>query len=127
MRNSVEAGSTGRILDSIDVMPAEFYVVMDKFGKLIADPEAMRRFITYPGVNDVLADTHFLDLVHDPEVQEIVRSQNGSALIKHPKMLEAVKDPGLLAKLQKIDINKALDYALTPPKAGATPAPVSRT
>jgi hypothetical protein len=123
LKKSIEAGGTGKILKSIDVMPAEFYEVLDKLGKLIADPEAMRRFITYPGVNDVLVDAHFLGLVQDPEVQEIARSQDGASLIKHPKMLEAVKDPGLLAKLQKIDINKALDYALTPPKAGATPAP----
>jgi hypothetical protein len=124
LKNSIEAGDTGKILDAIDVMPPEFYRIMDKFGRLIADPEAMRRFITYPGVDEVIADTHFLELAHDPEVQDIVRSQNGGALIHHPKLVEAVKDPGLLAKLQKIDIEKALDYALNPPKPAITPAPV---
>jgi hypothetical protein len=122
LKLSVEAGSTGKFLDSVDVMPTEFYTLLERFGKLLADPEAMRRFITCPQLSEVLADSHFLELVKDPEVQEIVRSQNNNALMSHPKMLEAVKDPGLLAKLQKIDINKALDYALNPPKPAPTPA-----
>jgi len=120
LKKSVEAGDTGRIFESVDVMPREFYWMMDKFGKLVADPEAMRRFIAYPEVHEVLADPQFLALIRDPEIQEIVRSHDSGSLMSHPKMLQAVKDTGLLAKLQKIDINKALDYALAKP--AATPA-----
>ncbi|MGH8047080.1 MAG: hypothetical protein ACREKL_07525, partial [Chthoniobacterales bacterium] len=100
--------------------------LLDRLGQLVASPEAMRRFITYPGIDDVLVDAHFLDIAQDAEVQEMVRSQNTSGLLTSPKMMDAVKDPGLIAKLQKIDIEKALDYALNPPKPAATPTPKSQ-
>jgi hypothetical protein len=35
--------------------------------------------------------------------------------VNNPKLREALKDPSLIGKLQKIDIEKALDYALSPP------------
>lgn len=123
LKKSVEAGDTGRVLDSLDVMPEEFYRVIGKFGRLAADPEAVQRFADEPEIAQVLADTRFADLIRDPEVQEIVRSRHSEALLGNSKMLQAMKDPGLLAKLQKIDIEKALDRALSPPKPAATPAP----
>ena len=121
LKLSVEAGETGKFLDSLDVMPAEYYRIMEKLGRLAADPAAARKFITYPGIEDVLKDLRFTDLTNDSEIQELARTQNAAALVRNPKMLDAVKDPGLIAKLQKIDIEKALDYALSPAAPKPTP------
>jgi hypothetical protein len=122
LKNSVEAGETGKFLKSVDSMPSEYYRLLERSGRLVADPAAMRKFLEYPAIQEVLADTRFLELAHDPEVQDLGRSQNSTALMAHPKLLDAVKDPGLLAKLQKIDIEKALDYALEAP----SPTPSAR-
>ncbi|MDD5200262.1 MAG: hypothetical protein PHC88_10730 [Terrimicrobiaceae bacterium] len=119
LKKSVVAGETGKVLESIDPMPPEFYRVFDKLGRVVANPEAVRRFVTNPAIQDVLADTRFNELTRDPEVQDLAHSQDATALFRNPRMLEAVKDPRLIAKLQKIDIEKALDYALAAP----TPAP----
>ncbi len=115
LKRSVEAGDTGKTIESLDVMPQEYYRIMEKFGRLLVDPGAVRRFVSYPGIYDVLVDMRFSELINDPEVQELARAQNATALIRNPKMLDAMKDPGLIGKLQKIDIEKALDYALSAP------------
>jgi hypothetical protein len=117
LRKSVEAGETGAFLMSIDVMPPEFYRVMDRVGKLYANPAALQRFVAYPPIQEVLGSTRFMDLVRDPEIQEIARTEGAAALLRNPKLQDAAKDPGLIEKLQKIDIEKALDFALAEPKS----------
>ena len=123
MKKSIEAGETGKLLASIDITPPEFYRVFDRLGKLVASPEAMRRFITYPEIQNVISDPGFIRLVRDPEIQDLARSSRTSDLLRNPKMHAAAADPGLIEKLQKIDIEKALDYALGASEPGAAPTP----
>jgi hypothetical protein len=123
LRKSVEAGETGKFLESLDVMPPEFYHMLDRMGQLYANPEALQKFLSYPDIRAVLANTRFAELTQDAEIQDLARSQDTAALIRNPRMLAAVNDPGLIEKLQKIDIEKAFDYALGTP----TPTPHPQT
>ncbi len=122
MKKSIEAGGTGEFLASIDVMPPEFYRVFDRFGQLAANPDALRKFLTHPDVQNVIADPQFLQLVRDPEIQEMAQANRTIQLLKDPRMHGAAADPGLIEKLQKIDIEKVFDYALGTPGAPDTPA-----
>lgn len=49
MKHSLEKGVAGEILQTIDPMPKQVYVLTAKIGQLGTDPEAMTRFLTYPG------------------------------------------------------------------------------
>jgi hypothetical protein len=41
--------------------------------------------------------------------------------MKNQKVIDAANDPALIAKLQKIDIEKALDFALSAPAPAKPP------
>ncbi len=115
LKRSVEAGSTGRKLAAIDVMPAEYYRIFDKLGRVTAQPEAARRLMDFPEIRAVMNDPLILAITADPDAADAARLQNYGALMKNQTLLHAANDPALIAKLQKIDIEKALDYALAPP------------
>jgi hypothetical protein len=115
LKKSVEVGDTGKWLESIDVMPAEFYRLISKAGSVMTNPEALQRFFEYPSVVVVLKDPKIVDLTFDSEAAGTSREDQVAALLKNPKILQAASDPALIAKLRKIDIEKALDYALAAP------------
>jgi hypothetical protein len=122
MKTSIEAGGTGTALTSLDVVPSSYYRILEKFGKLLTNPEAAVRFVSYPGVYDLFTKMGVIDVEGDPTVGAIVRERNAE-LLRNPELRQsaAKKDGSLIAALQKLDIEKALDYALTPPKP--TPVP----
>lgn len=117
LKRSIEAGSTGRQIEAIDIMPAETYRIFDKVGRLVAQPAALRRFLDYPQIREVLDDPQIVAVTADPEAANAAQTQDYGGLMKNPALLRAANDPALIAKLQKIDIEKALDYALAAPKS----------
>jgi hypothetical protein len=123
LKRSIEAGASGRKLESIDVMPPEFYRILDKLGAVAARPAALQRLIEYPPVMEMMRDPKIVAITVDPEVSDAARGQQVLAMIKNPKIVEAANDPALIAKLQKIDIEKALDYALSAPAPTHSPHP----
>ncbi len=125
LKRSIEAGSTGQQLVSVDVMPAEFYRIFDKLGRVVARPDALRRIAEYPPFADLLNDPKIVAISSDPETGEHARAQNIGALLQDRNILGAVNDPALIAKLQKLDIEKALDFALAPPGPPAKHSPDS--
>lgn len=112
LKRSIEAGSTGRQLEAIDIMPAETYRIFDKLGRLAAQPAAVRRLLEYPAIRDVLDDPRIAAITADPEAADAAESWDYAGLMKNPALLKAANDPALIAKLQKIDLEKALDFAL---------------
>lgn len=121
LKRSVEIGDTGRFLESIDVMPKEFYRTLDKAGAVVSRPAALRRFFEYPPIIEIMRDPKIVAITYDSNVADATREQQVAALLRNPKIIQAVNDPGLIGKLQKIDIEKALDYALRPPAPKNTP------
>jgi hypothetical protein len=121
LKRSIEAGPTGRQLVAIDVMPETYYRVLDKLGRVVAQPVAMRRLLEYPEIQELLNDPRIVALTTDPTAAEEARAKGVGGLMSNPRILAAANDPALIAKLEKIDIERALDFALAP--AGATPKP----
>lgn len=122
LKRSIEAGSTGRQLEAIDIVPAQTYRIFDKVGRLVVQPAALHRLLDYPQIRDLVDDPQIVAITADPEAADAARALNYGGLMKNPALLRAANDPALIAKLQKIDIEKALDYALAAP----TPAPANR-
>lgn len=112
LKRSIEAGSTGRTLLAGDVMPESFYRVVNKLGQMLVDPRAVNRFFQYPDIVAVLNDPAFSSLMAGS-------SGNGASvddyLRTNQRLLAATKDPALIEKLQKIELEKALDFALQEP------------
>ncbi|HEY8900626.1 MAG TPA: CvpA family protein [Chthoniobacterales bacterium] len=125
LKRSIEAGSTGQQLVSMDVMPDEFYRIFDKLGQVAVRPDALRRLADYPPVVELLNDPRIVAIASDPETADAAREQGIAALMKNPHILQAANDPALIAKVQKLDIEKALDFALAAPAHPAKKSPVS--
>ncbi len=63
LKESLELGSTGRFLKSVDAVPPDFYELVLQIGKVTSDQKAMQRFLEYPGIQGILAEsTHCRDL-----------------------------------------------------------------
>lgn len=118
LKRSIEAGDTGKLLESFDPMPESFYRIVDKFGRVSVNPAAAERLLQYPEIVAVMNDPKIVAITNesaDPSVKMDVLSVNR-------RLTEAFSDPALIAKMQKIDIEKALDFALKEPAPGsATP------
>jgi hypothetical protein len=73
-------------------------------------------------VQGLLTDPRLVALTSDPEAGEALRSGGMGGLLKNRHLVAALNDPALIAKVQKIDIEKALDYALAAPALQSHPA-----
>jgi len=51
-------------------------------------------------------------LRNDARVMELIASGHIFELMKNPRMIEAMNDPALQARVKKFDLERALDYAL---------------
>jgi hypothetical protein len=122
LKRSIEAGTTGRSLVAFDVMPEKIYHVFEKLGRVAASPAAARRLVEYPPVQGLLTDPHLVALTSDPEAGEALQSGGIGSLLKNRHLVAALNDPALIARVQKIDIEKALDYALAAPAPQSHPA-----
>jgi hypothetical protein len=103
-------------------MPEKFYHVFEKLGRVAANPVAARRLVEYPPVQGLLTDPHLVALTSDPEAGAALQTGGIGGLLKNRHLLAALNDPALIARVQKIDIEKALDYALAAPVPTPHPA-----
>ena len=56
----------------------------------------------------------------DPEVLKLLESRSFVKLLKHAKVLALASDPDFKAAIEKMEFEKALDYALEKPKPKAS-------
>lgn len=123
LKRSIDAGDTGRLLESFDPMPASFYAIMDKLGRVSVDPEAAERLLQYPEIMAVINDPRIITITGESAAGPSGRNSVDVMAINQ-QVSAAFSDPALIEKLQKIDIEKALDFALKDPaKPGAENSP----
>jgi hypothetical protein len=119
LKRSIESGPRGQQLIAFDIMPEKVYRVFGKFGQLVTKakvhPEVMTRLLAYPPIQSLLADPQLAAITSDPGAIEAFRTQGSQSLLQNQKIVALKDDPVLIAKAQRIDIEKALDYALEAP------------
>lgn len=117
LNESVRDSKTGSLLTKADPIPDSTYVLLSKFTRVLADPDAIARMVESPELAPVLENPKILALAGDPSVQTAARDKNVLALMTNPKVLEMARDPELSKEIMGIDLQKALDYALEKPSA----------
>lgn len=123
LRDSLELGPAGKVVDSVDIVPTQTYDLITRVGRLSNDPDAMMRFLDYPGVQKIMATPAMAALIADPDVIHAAEHRDFLRLASNPKLLAAATDPQLASLLTQLDLQKALDYALPPAQSSPTPAP----
>jgi hypothetical protein len=112
LKNSIELGSLGEVLKTVDVVPAQTYQTLGKVGTMVANPQSAGRFLSYPGAKELTENRKIVALRDDPEIIEMIQHQRFLELLQHPKLIDALNDPALAAQVKSFEFQKALDYAL---------------
>jgi hypothetical protein len=123
LKKSLELGAAGRLLESVDVLPPDFYELVARFGRLTSDPEKMRRFLDYPSIQAVLQNPRVVDLFADPDIARAWQEKNVLEIFNNQAVAAALKDPVLAEQLKKVDLSAALKFALESPLPSPSPSP----
>ena len=120
LKESLEMGSIGSLVKSVDILPNEAYDHIVRLSKLTADPNAMVRFLDYPGVMKNVAHPRIQAILQDPELVAASQKKDYAALLRNPTLMHAVSDPSLQKLVMSLDLQKALDYAMPPDQSPTT-------
>lgn len=112
MKTGLESHWSGEILQTLDPLPKKTYAIAGKIGRTLADRDAMARFFNYPGAAELVQQPEIQALRDDPEILRAARDGRPMELLRNPKIIKAANSRLVAAILQKIDLEKALDYAL---------------
>jgi hypothetical protein len=125
LKESLELGSPGRLLASVDPLPPDYYELVLQIGKLTNNQQAMLRFLEYPGLQKILENPRIVDLINDPSVTRASNEKNIFLLVGNKAVAAAVADPVLVEQLRKVDLRAALKFALEslPPSPAPSQAP----
>ena len=121
LKDSLEMGPVGDIVESIDILPSETYDHMMRLGQLAKNPDAMMRFLDYPGMQEIISHPRMQALLQDPVVVQSAENKNFFTLIQSRTVLNAATDSSLQKLVMALDLEKALDYAMPPKQNSASP------
>lgn len=125
LKESLELGPAGKFVESVDVLPPDFYELVVQVGRLTGDQQALMRFFEYPGMKEIMYNSKLGELLSDPAIVKAGEEKDIAALLMNPKLRKAVEDPALAEQLKKVDLRAAMKFALEKPapQGGERPTP----
>lgn len=112
MKNSLERGPAGAVVEQVDPVPGDAYATLGQVAALLADQEKVERFLRYPGVEPIARHPKILALTENAQIAQEVGDGNILNLLRHPAIVEAANDPEVRALVQRFEFQKALDYTV---------------
>ena len=112
MKQSLETGPAGAVVDRVDPVPASVYHTLTQLGQMVSSQERVARFLADPGVAKVAQHPKIVALQNDPVVAREVLGRNFVALLRNPRIVEAANDPEVATLLRQLEFQKALDHAV---------------
>ena len=116
MKESLEQGPTGMVVQQVDPIPGTLYGILRKLGVMVSDEKSIDRFLSYPGVKPLLANPKIAALQNDPDITRDVVGRNYLGLIRNPHIIAAANDAEIGELMRKFEFEKALDYAIRRPE-----------
>jgi hypothetical protein len=123
VKSALEQGPMGGLVESVDIMPTDAYTNIARLGTLSKNPDAMMRFLDYPGVQEVITHPKVSALLQDRELIQAAESKDYLALLQNRALRDAAGDPDLQRLVMDIDLQKALDYAMPDGQDSTTQKP----
>lgn len=112
MKQSLEQGPTGAIVETLDPIPTKFYDLVSKITLVVGSQESIERFLSYPGARPLSQHPRIVALQSDPNVVAQIQQRNYLGLLKNESIVQAVNDPEVGHLVRNFELEKALDYAL---------------
>ena len=121
---ALDEGKSGKFFHRYDAVPAaHVFATLAKLGIMVSRPEAVDRFLSYPGVRELAHHPKLVAVRNDPDVSKLLVEQSYIRLLRHEKVVALSNDEEFNALIRKMDFEKALDHALqSPVKESALPA-----
>jgi uncharacterized membrane protein required for colicin V production len=111
---ALDSGGSGEFFKKVDPVPPHVFATLAKLGQMVSHPDALDRFLTYPGIDRLTNHPKLHDLRADPEVAKLIATQSYFRLLRHQKVVALASDPEFAAEVRAMDFDKAFDYALKP-------------
>ncbi len=123
IKESLEEGATGSLVEQVDIVPSNIYALITKLLRVTQSPEATARFFAYPQTQQLLTQPKIMELFNDPSVAGAASEGNYFSLLSHPKLGEIASDAGVQESFKSFELEKALDYALQESAPSPVPTP----
>ena len=115
---ALDEGKSGEFLQRYDAVPAtHVFATLAKLGIMVSRPEAVDRFLAYPGVEKLASHPKLVAVKDDPEIAEMLIHHSFVRLLRHEKVLALANDSEFSALMKQMEFEKALDFALKPATA----------
>ncbi len=115
MKQSLESGAAGAVVQQVDPIPGTLYGILHKLGLMVSDDKCVNRFLSYPGVQPLLAHPKVAALQRDEEITHDIIERRYLRLIRNPRIISAANDAEIGELMRRFEFEKALDYAIKPP------------
>jgi uncharacterized membrane protein required for colicin V production len=112
LSDALDTGSTGDFLKRYDPVPTKVYATVAKLALMVANPDALNRFLAYPGVEKLAHHPKLIALRNDPGVSALLASNSYLKLLRHEKVVSLASDPEFAAEIRKVNFDEALNAAL---------------
>ncbi len=112
MKSSLEGGHVGAAIRAVDPVPPAIYRDLEKAGQVAANVENAQRFLSFPGAREISEHPKVIALRNDRQVMELIAKGNIFELMKNQRIIDALNDSSLQARIKNFDLERALDYAL---------------
>lgn len=122
MKHSLESGAAGSLVQQVDPIPGTLYGILRKLGLMVATEQNVARFLSYPGVQPLLAHPKVAALQSDAEITRDIVQRRYLSLMRNPRIIAAANDPEIGALMRDFEFEKALDYAIRGPEKDAVKA-----
>jgi hypothetical protein len=119
---ALDEGKSGEFLQRYDNVPAtHVFATLAKLGIMVSRPEAVDRFLAYPGVEKLASHPKLIAVKNDPAVAELLLNRSFVRLLRHEKVVALANDAEFNALVKQMQFEKALDHALKPEKLPDAP------
>jgi hypothetical protein len=122
LETALGEGASGKFLQRYENgSTTHAFATLARVAIMVSRPEAVDRFLAYPGVDQLVSHRKLIAVRDDPEVAELLRNRSFMRLLRHEKVLALATDDEFNALMKKMQFEKALDHALEPVKLSNAP------
>ncbi len=121
---ALDEGASGKFIRRYDNTPiSHVFATIAKLTVMVSRVEAVDRFLAYPGIEKLAMHPKLVAVKNDPEVFKLLNDGSYVKLLRHEKVLALANDAEFKGLLEKMEFEKALDFALKPDKQAPPPTP----
>jgi len=123
MKEALESGTTGEMMKQVDPLPSVLYSTIGRIGAMLSNQQSVDRFLSYPGIQPLAKHPKIIALREDQQIVRQVMNSDYVGLLHNARVVQAANDSEIVALLRRVDVQKALDYALSNAEKPYTASP----